>query len=148
MLKFALVKLEGTTRQYCFWTILDDLGKGDNILVETKKGLVLGEFIRYTDLQVTQNKANRWVYTAVSRAKLHNNLRIELEESGIDFSNPVKTENEKAFEEAKKWVEDSRDEDAIMRIMKKHAEDMVRDKQRKHENWEEIHKIMNEPFTI
>lgn len=112
--KYALVKLEGTTRQYCFWTILTDLDRGSKVLVDTANGMLLGEFIKYTTEPRTVEHANRWVFKAVDRKTLRRYLQAELEECGIDYNQPVR---QNRYSEAKKMVEESRDRDAIERLI-------------------------------
>ena len=90
MLKYVLARFHGTNVEYCFWTHLDDLKKKDTILVETINGIKTAKVVGYTNDTNIRRKANKWVLCKLDIKKIKSNLKIEVEELGLDFDSPRK----------------------------------------------------------
>jgi hypothetical protein len=106
MFKYANVTFPNGNIKYCYWTNILDLEKGDTVLVETIYGLKIAKFTGYATSEEQEKKANKWIYLVFDKDRIVNNLKIELEEEGISFSNPRKQRFEKAKKMAAEYVQE------------------------------------------
>ena len=86
MKKCARVSFDKGKLYYSYMTNIDNLIYSDLVLVDTKNGVKLAKFSRYTTSMHESSLATRWIYKKVDAKALANNLKCELEEEGISYS--------------------------------------------------------------
>lgn len=72
----------GTT-EYSYLTDLDKLEKGSIVVVETKYGLELAQFVRYSKRTVDMDRATRWIIQTVDLTEFLERKEKELQREAL-----------------------------------------------------------------
>jgi hypothetical protein len=80
-LRYAMIGFSTGTdvASYCFMTTLDDLKNGDILVVNTKNGLSIAYFARYTEDPNAIERATNWVVQKVDIKEYEANVQAYIE---------------------------------------------------------------------
>ncbi len=70
---YANVTFEKGDRKFSFFTTINDLYKGDKVIVQTQRGLGIATFVSYID---PNTRANNWIVQKIDMKEYRRNTEI------------------------------------------------------------------------